>query len=136
MPTSPPVIARSTRSPGPAPTSTPRTGVTVRVARWSTPSRITRSAPGVSTTSSRAPPSRATTTVHSGPLRTAPTGATQVPSRTRQSFSKTSVAAAGWIVESTPRCGIMKIESTAISVMPSTWNASIIISIDCARRGA
>ena len=46
------------------------------------------------------------------------------------SFSNTWSAASGWIVESTPRCGIMKIESTAIRVTPSGWNASIIISID------
>ena len=47
-----------------------------------------------------------------------------------QSFSKTWVAASSFTVERTPRCGIMKIESTAISVMPSGAYASIIMRID------
>ena len=47
------------------------------------------------------------------PLLPLPLGSTTVPMWMRQSFSKTWVAARGWMSASTPSWGIMKMLSTA-----------------------
>ena len=138
-PTSPPRMVFSSTCPGPAPISTWRAGLMV----------AGTAAPGGSGTRTKRCGAMvyvcwpaigvAKLMVHrvgGGGVAAISTGARHVPSRTMQSFSKTSVAAAGCTVDSSPKCGIMKMESTAISVMPSTAKASIIIIIACARRGA
>ena len=136
-PTTPPFSVTTRSRPLPSPTSKDFSGRSVAFAVSPRSSGTRRIDPYATASSSRFPPGSSRVTRKArAPSLPGPTGATALPSRIRQSFSKTSFAARGCTVESTPSCGIMKIESTESSVTCSGRNASSIMRAACARRGA